>query len=135
MRVVIDTNLWISFLIGKQVMVMKSALERKDVELIITDKLIQEIEIVVNYPKLRKFIRPELAEEMVTWLKTHSTNVCIDNVPSRCRDPKDDYLLELAIRSNAVYLVSGDSDLLTLKRIDNCRIITFRQFLSELGIA
>ena len=55
----------------------------------------------------------------------------IGDIPPRCRDPKDDYLLELAVQSKAIYLVSGDNDLLSIGQIEGCRIMTFAQFVEE----
>lgn len=60
------------------------------------------------------------------------TNVPLGDIPSRCRDPKDDYLLELAVQANAIYLVSGDSDLLDIGTIGDCRIMTVQQFEKEI---
>ena len=59
-------------------------------------------------------------------------NVPLGDIPARCRDPKDDYLLELAIQSKAIYLVSGDSDLLEMGTIGDCRIMTVKQFEQEI---
>ncbi len=49
-----------------------------------------------------------------------------------CRDIKDNFLLNLAIDSNADYLVTGDSDLLELKSIRDTRIVTISQLKDEL---
>ncbi|MBQ6791126.1 MAG: putative toxin-antitoxin system toxin component, PIN family [Paludibacteraceae bacterium] len=57
--------------------------------------------------------------------------VILGEIPARCRDPKDDYLLELAIQAKAIYLVSGDSDLLDIGTIGDCRIMTVQQFENE----
>jgi len=47
------------------------------------------------------------------------------------RDTNDDFLLNLALDSNADYLVTGDLDLLILKQIGNTKIITISE-LNEL---
>ncbi len=52
----------------------------------------------------------------------------LENIMPRCRDPKDDYLLELAIVSKADYLVTGDKDLLDLDKIGTCRIVSAIEF-------
>lgn len=52
----------------------------------------------------------------------------IDSIPARCRDPKDDYLLELALVSEADYLITGDKDLLTVEKIGSCQIVTAMEF-------
>jgi predicted nucleic acid-binding protein len=45
-----------------------------------------------------------------------------------CRDPEDDYLLALAHDSNADFLITGDKDLLVLKKINNADIINYSDF-------
>lgn len=50
------------------------------------------------------------------------------DIPSRCRDVKDDYLLELAIQSDADFLITGDNDLLVIAKIEHCRIVTIMEF-------
>jgi uncharacterized protein len=47
-----------------------------------------------------------------------------------CRDTGDLHVLGLAKAGNADYLVTGDADLLVLKRFGRCRIVTPRQFWS-----
>ncbi len=50
-----------------------------------------------------------------------------------CRDVDDNKFLELAIDSNAVFLITGDQDLLSLKaRIEYQKlIVTPREFLEQ----
>ena len=47
-----------------------------------------------------------------------------------CRDADDLHILGLAKAGKADYLVTGDDDLLVLKRFGRCRIVTPRQFWS-----
>jgi uncharacterized protein len=47
-----------------------------------------------------------------------------------CRDADDLHVLGLATTGKADYLVTGDDDLLVLKRFGRCRIVTPRQFWS-----
>jgi hypothetical protein len=54
-----------------------------------------------------------------------------------CRDPKDNFLLELAVSANADYLVTNDKDLLVLSPFKGLKILTAREFeqiIAELGI-
>lgn len=46
-----------------------------------------------------------------------------------CRDKKDNMVLELAIEGNAILIVSGDDDLLSLNPFKGIQIITARAFL------
>ena len=50
-----------------------------------------------------------------------------------CRDPKDNFLLALAKDSKADYLITGDSDLLTLEQFETTKIVTFSAFEAIVG--
>ena len=47
---------------------------------------------------------------------------------NKCRDTKDNYLLNLSIDGKADYLITGDKDLLVLKKIENTQIVTLKEF-------
>ena len=130
-RMVIDTNLWISFLIGKKLDCLLELLDNPWFELVSTARLNEEMLEVSRRPKLRKYFREENVLLLEEWMNQHFVMVEIDDIPKRCRDPKDDYLLELAVRANAIYLVSGDKDLLDIGQINECRIMTVAQFEAE----
>jgi predicted nucleic acid-binding protein len=49
-----------------------------------------------------------------------------------CRDPKDNFFLDIAVNGGADYLVTGDEDLLVLGTIQATRIIRLREFESLL---
>ncbi len=51
-----------------------------------------------------------------------------------CRDPKDDMYISAALDSNALFIMSGDNDLLDLAAVENVPIITPRQFYNWLQI-
>lgn len=131
-RVIVDTNLWISSLIGRQLANLRELLSYPRVELVVTERLMQEVLLVAQRPKFVKYFRAEDVEQLRLWMEQNMINVPLTIIPARCRDPKDDYLLELAIQSKAIYLVSGDSDLLELGTIGDCKIMTVAQFEKEI---
>lgn len=49
-----------------------------------------------------------------------------------CRDPRDKFLLVLAVDSNTDYLVTADNDLLALDRVGQTEIKNLKDFLSEM---
>ncbi len=49
-----------------------------------------------------------------------------------CRDPKDNQFLELGIGARIDFLVSGDQDLLSLKKVKGLKIVTPKQLLNLL---
>ncbi len=48
-----------------------------------------------------------------------------------CRDPKEDMLIEAALAGAAKYVVTGDEDLLVLKKFETVRFVTPRIFLAS----
>lgn len=131
MRVIIDTNIWISSLIGRQLVYLREMLSYPSIELIVTERLLQEVLLVARRPKFARYFHEEDIEELKEWMEQNMTNVPLGEIPPRCRDPKDDYLLELAVQAKAIYLVSGDSDLLEIGTISDCKIMTVQQFEKE----
>lgn len=55
-RIIIDTNLWIHFLLSKQFAFLDKLLVKK-VKLIFSEELLFEFLEVVNRPKLKKYFR------------------------------------------------------------------------------
>lgn len=52
-KVIIDTNLWISFLIGKELQNLKDIIVTEKIRLVMTDQLVNEIKFVTARPKLQ----------------------------------------------------------------------------------
>lgn len=48
-----------------------------------------------------------------------------------CRDPDDDKFLECAVDAKALYIVSGDNDLLDIEAYDGIQIITAKEFCEK----
>ena len=132
-KVIIDTNLWISFLIGlKSSSILRSILTDGKITIVMTDILQQEIMTVASRPKFSRYFAPDACERLLSFLRLRSEFYPLDEIPQRCRDPKDDYLLELARVSDADILVSGDEDLTEMKRFGHCHIITLSQLKKAL---
>ena len=45
-----------------------------------------------------------------------------------CRDPDDDKFIECAVDARALYIVSGDKDLLDIKSFEGVEIVTATEF-------
>ena len=48
-----------------------------------------------------------------------------------CRDPDDNKFLECAKDSHALYIISGDKDLLIIENFENVQIITAKDFCEK----
>ena len=128
-RIIIDTNLWISFLIGlKSSPAVRNILTDGTVSIVMTDILQQEIMTVASRPKFARYFAPEACDRLLAFLRARSEEYPLGDIPHRCRDPKDDYLLELARVADADILVSGDKDLTDMHQFGRCQIMTIAEF-------
>ena len=128
-RVIFDSNIWISFAIGKRLSELKMALTHSKVEIFVCQKLLWEVKITVQKPKLHKYISQE-RQKMLIELMQACQCVNIVERTSISRDPNDDYLLDLAATVSANFLVTCDNDLLILKNYQNVNIISFASFMA-----
>ena len=89
-----------------------------------------ELYAVTQRPKFKKyFTSSQNVEELLNFLSTMGEMIELpETLPERCRDSKDDYLLELAVVSDADFLITGDKDLLVIQTIGNCQIVTAIEF-------
>lgn len=133
-KVVEDTNVLVSLLIGKRLAGLKDLLLSPAVELLSTPQLIEEIQEVTRRSHLAKYFSSTEAEEMISLLKEYSVSMKI-SAPTKpiSRDKKDDYLLVLAAQGNADVLLTGDEDLLVLRKFQGTRILRPMEFLTEFG--
>lgn len=129
-KIVIDTNLWISFLIGlKASSDLHSVLTDSSVTIVMTDILKSEIINVASRPKFARHFASGATNRLVSFLDNRGEFYQLGDIPQRCRDPKDDYLLELARVSSADILITGDKDLLDMKDFGSCQIMTLGEFV------
>ena len=127
-RIVIDTGVWISFLIGKVLAKLKNYLMKENFIILFSDELLDELVEVLHRPKIKKYIEDEQIDEIIGIIHYKAEWIKIKERTDICRDKKDNFLLDLAGNGNAHYLVTGDEDLLVLKEFRGTRILNFREF-------
>lgn len=76
-KTIFYTNLWISFLIGRELHNLKDLIVNGKIQLITTDQLINELRIVTSRRKLKKYFEPEKVEELISLLEIISKKVKI----------------------------------------------------------
>ena len=133
-KIILDTNLWISFLITQNYSVIDNLILEGKIKLIFSHELIEEFVTVANRPKFKKFFNNKDIEKLLRIFDSYGKLYKVSRRINICRDPKDNFLLDLAAESKAEYLVTGDTDLLVLKKIDNTRILSWNDFISELRL-
>jgi uncharacterized protein len=81
----------------------------------------------------RKFgvMEREVRAGMEIFLQNSRRVIVTGRLIGICRDPKDDFILECAQTGNADLIVTGDNDLLSLKRFGAAEILTPRQYLDR----
>jgi putative PIN family toxin of toxin-antitoxin system len=127
-KVIFDTNVWISFLIGKRLAKIKQHISNGQITIITTDQLLVEIKMVTSREKLKKYFPKESVSELIELLETISINIQIKPKHFISRDPKDNFLLDLIDFSKADYLVTGDKDLLSHHPFKTAEILTPSEF-------
>jgi putative PIN family toxin of toxin-antitoxin system len=127
-RVIFDTNVWISFLIGKRLSSIKNLISNGQISIIITQQLLDEINDVTSRERIKKHFQKQTVQEFIELLKNIAEH--IDIVPTHfiSRDPKDNFLLDLIDFSKADYLVTGDKDLLEHMPFKTAIILTSAAF-------
>ena len=131
-KVIFDTNVWISFLIGKRLAKIKQYISDGSITIITTEQLVTEIKMVTNREKLKKYFPEESVKELVELLETIAKKVEIKPTHFINRDPKDNFLLDLIDFSKADYLVTGDKDLLEHNPFKTAKILSPAEFEKEL---
>jgi putative PIN family toxin of toxin-antitoxin system len=94
-KIVIDTNIWISFLTGKTLKGLQKYINSTTIEVVTCKEQIFELTTVLQRPKMQKYFSEtqiieffDLLDESVQLIDLHTTlNIC--------RDAKDNYLLAL----------------------------------------
>jgi len=129
MRLTLDTNILISSLMTEDTppALLYRAWKNERFSLITSKEQLAELTRVLAYPKLKPFINPFEARELVAGLAIHAIIASGLPVISHSSDPSDNIILATAIKGHCNFLVTGDKkDLLALKKIEEVSIITAR---------
>ena len=131
MRVVLDTNIFVSMSLGGRVGKLYIAWKARQFTLIVSDEIHSEYLDVLSRPKLH------LAAETISIVTAHLQRKAKFVIPSEAikvidADPSDNKFLEAALAGKADCVVSGDSHLLDLKTFHGIPVLTAREFIERL---
>lgn len=137
LRVLLDTNQLISSLVstrGPQ-RELVDAWRRRAFLLLLTAEQLEEVREVLGRPKIaRKYrISPADRQAFLDLLRAEVILLPDEPAPGVCRDPDDDHLLGCAAAGGVEYLVTGDRDLLSVRRFRETSIVDARAFLGLLS--
>lgn len=127
MKLVVDTNVMISgvFFGGFPQKILRSIIN-KELTAYATVDIIDEYKEVVQEMIERK--QGHISKDILTPLIKAMNIIEPVSEVKVCRDPDDDKFISCAKDAHALYIVSGDKDLLVLKQYENIQIITAKDF-------
>jgi putative PIN family toxin of toxin-antitoxin system len=135
-KAVVDTNILIHALIKPQgsVGLIVMRLRHGAYALVYSPPLLDELIAKLSLPRIRVKYQIELEdiEALVALIVLRGERVLPTRRVKVCRDPDDNLVIETALAGEADYIVTGDDDLLVLKRYESVHIATPRSFLSVL---
>ena len=127
-RIIIDTNLWISFLITNDFNKLDQFLDSEKYQIVFSEELFNEFLEVVHREKFNRYFNDLNIKYLIEIINDKALFVNVVSIINVCRDVKDNFLLSLAIDGDVDYLITGDNDLLTLKYFQKTSIITINDF-------
>ncbi len=126
LKIVLDTNMFISgFIFHGMIKAVFGLLLENKLQMYISPKL--KAEVTAKF-KVFSTTKQE-QDEMYQFLEEKGVVVKPKIKVTACRDPKDNFVLELAETVQAKYIITRDKDLLELKEWKNTEIIKPEDFL------
>jgi putative PIN family toxin of toxin-antitoxin system len=124
-RVILDANVLLSRLLLPDAVTARAVRRLLDhAQAIVSEETLRELAETLSRPKFDPYVsRPdrqkffELFARLAEWVPVTTTI-------RRCRDPKDDKFLELAVDGHADWIITGDKDLLDLSPFQSTSILT-----------
>ena len=132
MRIVLDTNIFISAVMGGRLGIIIDEWKAGKFKLIVTDAIAHEYLDVINRPKFN-ISQDEIIATTDYLLQIAEFTTPDEEILVIVADPTDNKFLEAAVAGKVNYIVSGDGHLLGLGSFREIPIITAREFINLLN--
>lgn len=130
MKLVLDTNVIFSAFAahGLANSIFELCLQQHTI--IVSEQILRELEKNLQ----KKLKMPKIKIEAILSFLKEFCQICEPTKLNKavCRDRNDDNIIGLAVASAAKYIISGDKDLLVLKKHGSIAILTPREFWERL---
>lgn len=132
-KLILDTNVWVSAIFwGGTPGQISNLFIKQQIHVYFSDQTWKEwrvtgLRISLKLHQEKAFLR------LSQLIKKNSHFYTPEIKIGLCRDPKDNQFLELGVDAKVDFLVSGDQDLLSLKKVKGSKIVTPKQLLNLLG--
>jgi uncharacterized protein len=132
-KVVFDTNVWISIAMRK--IVKDQYLKTKDnLTIYISKDIILETSKVLQYPKINQILKEaNISQRDALRTITAQSKMVEPKIDLHIidADEQDNKILECAQAANADYIISGDKHLLQLGKLKKTKILTPKEFFDN----
>ena len=129
-RIIIDTNIWISFLLAQSYNKLDKLINQ-DTLLLFSGELIEEFIEVTQRRKFKKYFSLGDVESLIKKIRKIALFITVKTEVDVCRDMKDNFLLSLCIDGKATHLLTGDQDLLILGNFMGTEILTVNDYIND----
>ncbi|MEI6728989.1 MAG: putative toxin-antitoxin system toxin component, PIN family [bacterium] len=138
LKIILDTNIIISFLVTDSDFV-KKLIDLKNLgklELFCSPEIFEELTKTLQKTKIKDLIKVK-QKKVATFVAYYKYKIKFVRPSLKidiCLDPRDNIFLELAKAIQADYLITGDNDLLDLKKFEVTQILKPADFVDLLKI-
>jgi len=139
MIVVLDTNVIVSALLspnGTPAEIIRY-MEISKITIATSDPLLDELERVLKYPKVAKYIKAS-ETDITLFIKRFRMFADIvkpeSSIETVEKDPDDDRVLECAVAAKADFIISGDQHLLEFEEFQGIEILSPTAFVAWVSI-
>lgn len=130
MKVVLDSNVLVAAFAARGLCqaVLELCLNKQ--ETFISEYILNEVQHALSK---RVKLPKKVVLEIIEWLRDHFILETAEKLDlKKCRDPQDIEILGLALKTQSDFLITGDQDLLVLKRLQGIAIVSPREFWDHL---
>jgi putative PIN family toxin of toxin-antitoxin system len=124
-RVILDTNVLLSRLLLPDAITARAVRRLLDhAQAIVSEHTLEELAQTLSRPKFDPYVSRADRQKFFELFARVAEWVPITTTIRRCRDPKDDKFLELAVDGRADWIITGDKDLLDLSPFQSTSMLT-----------
>lgn len=129
-KVVFDTNVWISIFMKKILSQEYYKILNKGATVYVSKDIMLEISKVLTYPKINQILKAsEIDARQILRIIAANSTIVTPKIKVHIieEDPPDNRILECALAAGAKFIATGDKHLLKLGKFKQTKILTPRE--------
>jgi putative PIN family toxin of toxin-antitoxin system len=142
-KIVLDTDLWISLLIGNKITELRTLCNHKYLTVYICQELIDEFITVASSPVISKYVTKRNIDEVLKLMEISCIKCAIDPTATAKKIISsrttviyrtDLYLISFSDTVNIDYIITADSHLFRQRRHIDTKMMTFAKFMDRIWV-